>query len=54
MYKRQTLLRSVLAENLRNYDLSHLKTIFFSGEPGSESLVKDLQENIGENIMTSY
>ena len=49
-----TLWRMVLAENPRNYDLSHLKTIFFSGEPGSQSLVKDLRENIGENIMTSY
>ena len=49
-----TLWRSVLAENLRNYDLSHLKTIFFSGEPGSESLVKDLRENIGENITSKY
>jgi len=49
-----TIWRMVLAENPGNYDLSHLRTIFFSGEPGSESLVKDLRENIGENIMTSY
>nr|HIL77057.1 long-chain fatty acid--CoA ligase [Rhodospirillales bacterium] len=49
-----TAWRMVLAGKPKNYDLSHLKTIFFSGEPGSESLVKDLQDKIGPNVMTSY
>jgi len=31
-----------------------LKTAFFSGEPGSASLVEDLQAKICENVMTSY
>jgi acyl-CoA synthetase (AMP-forming)/AMP-acid ligase II len=44
----------VLAENPQNYDLSHLKTIFYSGEPGSEHLLNDLHDKIGSNVMTSY
>jgi acyl-CoA synthetase (AMP-forming)/AMP-acid ligase II len=49
-----TVWRMVLAENPQNYDLSNLKTVFFSGEPGSQSLIKELQDKIGPNVMTSY
>jgi acyl-CoA synthetase (AMP-forming)/AMP-acid ligase II len=49
-----TVWRMVLAQNPENYDLSHLKTIFYSGEAGSGSLVKELQDKIGSNVMTSY
>jgi acyl-CoA synthetase (AMP-forming)/AMP-acid ligase II len=46
--------RMVLAENPQNYNLSHLKTIFYSGEPGSKHLLHDLHDKIGSNVMTSY
>ena len=49
-----TIWRMVLNANPETYDLSNLKSIFFSGEPGSESLVKDLKQKIGPNIITSY
>ena len=49
-----TVWRMVMAAGPENYDLSHLKTAFFSGEPGSASLVEDLQAKIFQNVMTSY
>jgi acyl-CoA synthetase (AMP-forming)/AMP-acid ligase II len=49
-----TVWRMVLAAKPQKYDLSNLKTIFFSGEPGSERLVADLRDKIGLNVMTSY
>ena len=49
-----TLWRMVLAANPAAYDLSNVKTAFFSGESGSESLVQSLQERICPNVMTSY
>ena len=49
-----TVWRRVLAANPEKYDLTHLKTAFFSGEPGSESLVQFLNEKICPNVMTSY
>jgi acyl-CoA synthetase (AMP-forming)/AMP-acid ligase II len=49
-----TLWRMVMAENTEKFDLSNLRVAFFSGEPGSESLVDDLHANICSNIMTSY
>ncbi len=49
-----TAWRMVLAENPERYDLTHLRTAFFSGEPGSESLVRALSEKISPHVMTSY
>jgi len=49
-----TVWRMVMAAEPEKYDLSHLKTAFYSGEPGSESLVEDLQAKICPNVMTSY
>ena len=49
-----TVWRMVMAAEPGKYDLSHLKSAFYSGEPGSESLVEDLQAKICPNVMTSY
>ncbi len=49
-----TAWRMVLAAEPEKYDLTQLKTAFFSGEPGSESLVQSLKQNICPNVMTSY
>jgi len=49
-----TIWRKVFDAKPENYDLSNLKSVFFSGEPGSDNLVKDLQKKIGLNIVTSY
>jgi acyl-CoA synthetase (AMP-forming)/AMP-acid ligase II len=49
-----TVWRMVMAAEPEKYDLSHLKTAFYSGEPGSESLVEDLRAKICVNVMTSY
>jgi len=49
-----TVWRMVMAAEPEKYDLSYLKTAFYSGEPGSESLVEDLQAKICVNVMTSY
>jgi len=49
-----TVWRMVMAAEPEKYDLSHLKTAFYSGEPGSESLVEDLRAKICQNVMTSY
>lgn len=49
-----TLWRMVLAEKIENYDLSAVKMAFFSGEPGSESLINDLRDHICANVRTAY
>ncbi len=49
-----TIWRKVFDAKPENYDLSKLKSVFFSGEPGSDNLVKDLQKKIGLNVITSY
>jgi acyl-CoA synthetase (AMP-forming)/AMP-acid ligase II len=49
-----TVWRMVMAADPEKYDLSHLKTAFYSGEPGSAGLVEDLQAKICSNVMTSY
>ncbi len=49
-----TVWRMVMAAEPEQYDLSHLKSAFYSGEPGSESLVEDLRTKICANVMTSY
>ncbi|MDA0239702.1 MAG: class I adenylate-forming enzyme family protein [Proteobacteria bacterium] len=49
-----TLWRMVLAEKIENYDLSAIKMVFFSGEPGSESLIDDLRDHICANVRTAY
>jgi len=49
-----TIWRMVLTANPEHYDLSNLKSIFFSGEPGSDNLVEELQQKIGFNVITSY
>lgn len=49
-----TAWRMVLAAGPEEYDLTNLRAAFFSGEPGSESLVQSLQERICVNVLTSY
>lgn len=49
-----TLWRMVLAEKIDDYDLSAIKMVFFSGEPGSESLIEDLREHICPEVRTAY
>lgn len=49
-----TVWRMVMAAGPENYDLTHLKTAFYSGEPGSASLVEDLRQKVCPNVMTSY
>ena len=49
-----TLWRMVLGANPSAYDLSSVKTAFFSGEPGSADLVSDLRDRICPKVMTAY
>lgn len=49
-----TLWRMVLTANPSAYDLSTVKTAFFSGEPGSADLVSVLRAEICPNVMTAY
>ncbi len=49
-----TAWRMVLAGNPEEFNLSPLRTAFYSGEPGSASLVEELARNICPNVMTAY
>ena len=49
-----TVWRMVLASKPEEFDLSHVKCAFYSGEPGSASLVRDLSENVCSKVFTAY
>ncbi|MBT4114985.1 MAG: acyl--CoA ligase [Rhodospirillaceae bacterium] len=49
-----TAWRMVLAAGPEDYSLGSLKSAFFSGEPGSASLVRELNERICRGVVTSY
>ena len=49
-----TVWRMVLASGPQEFDLSNVSCAFFSGEPGSTSLVHNLSENFCSNVFTAY
>lgn len=49
-----TMWRMILAAEPRRFDLSHLRTVFYSGEPGTPDLVADLAAQLCPGVRTGY
>lgn len=49
-----TVWRMVLAGRPEEYDLDQLRCVFYSGEPGTPSLVQALSSRLCPNVLTAY